>query len=143
MTFYKYSKANILGGKKMTEVMQVYKCMVCGNIVEVLYVGGGPLSCCGQPMKLMTENTVDAALEKHVPVVQFNGDEIHVKVGSVEHPMTEEHYIQWIEVITSDKVYRKNLKPGDVPEATFKFSGNMEDIKGVREYCNLHGLWKA
>jgi len=113
--------------------------MVCGNIVEVLYSGGGTLVCCNQPMKLMEENTVDAALEKHVPVVERIDDQVHVKVGSVTHPMTEEHYIQWIEVITEDKVYRKDLKPGDVPEAIFHIDG---DIISVREYCNLHGLWK-
>ncbi|SHJ46713.1 superoxide reductase [Clostridium amylolyticum] len=123
----------------MTKVLQVYKCMVCGNIVEVLYSGGGTLVCCNQPMKLMEENTVDAALEKHVPVVERIDDQVHVKVGSVTHPMTEEHYIQWIEVITEDKVYRKDLKPGDVPEAIFHIDG---DIISVREYCNLHGLWK-
>lgn len=123
----------------MTKVLQVYKCMVCGNIVEVLYSGGGTLVCCNQPMKLMEENTVDAALEKHVPVVERIDDQVHVRVGSVTHPMTEEHYIQWIEVITEDKVYRKDLKPGDEPEAIFHVEG---DIIGVREYCNLHGLWK-
>lgn len=124
----------------MTKVLQVYKCMVCGNIVEVLYSGGGTLVCCNQPMKLMEENTVDAALEKHVPVVERIDDQVHVKVGSVTHPMTEEHYIQWIEVITEDKVYRKDLKPGDIPEAIFHIDG---DIISVREYCNLHGLWKS
>lgn len=124
----------------MTKVMQVYKCMVCGNIVEVLYSGGGTLVCCNQPMNLVEENTKDAALEKHVPVVERINDQVHVKVGSVAHPMTEEHYIQWIEVITEDRVYRKNLNPGDAPEAIFKIDG---EIVAVREYCNLHGLWKA
>ena len=118
----------------MVEVMQVYKCMVCGNIVEVLNVGGGTLTCCGQPMKLLKENTVDAAVEKHVPVVEVSGNEVHVKVGSVEHPMTNEHYIQWIEVCTENKVYRKHLQPGEVPEATFTIEGGLEAIKSVREY---------
>ena len=127
----------------MVETMQVYKCMVCGNMVEVLKVGGGTLSCCGQPMKLFKENTVEAAVEKHVPVVEIVGNDVHVKVGSVEHPMTNEHYIEWIEVCTEDKVYRKHLQPGEVPEASFTIEGGLEAIKTVREYCNLHGLWKA
>ncbi|KAA8669437.1 desulfoferrodoxin [Clostridium sp. MT-14] len=123
----------------MIEVKQVYKCEVCGNIVEVLYKGGGTLVCCGKPMKLIEENTVDAALEKHVPVIEEIDGGVKVKVGSVEHPMTPEHYIQWIEVHTENKIYRKYLKPGEKPEATFKLD---EKVVMAREYCNLHGLWK-
>ncbi|APM41079.1 desulfoferrodoxin [Clostridium kluyveri] len=123
----------------MIEVKQVYKCEVCGNIVEVLYNGGGTLACCGQPMKLIEENTVDAASEKHVPVIEEIDGGVVVKVGSVEHPMLPEHYIQWIEVHTENKIYRKYLKPGEKPEATFKLD---EKLVMVREYCNLHGLWK-
>ncbi|MEY7999828.1 desulfoferrodoxin [Clostridium sp. Mt-5] len=123
----------------MIEVKQVYKCEVCGNIVEVLYKGGGVLVCCGKPMKLMEENTVDAAVEKHVPVVEKIDGGVVVKVGAVEHPMTPEHYIQWIEVHTENKIYRKYLKPGEKPEATFKLD---EKVVMAREYCNLHGLWK-
>ncbi len=124
----------------MTQLHQIYKCQVCGNIVEVVHNAGGTLVCCNQPMKLMAENTVDAAKEKHVPVVEKLEDGILVKVGEVQHPMEDAHYIEWIEVITKDKVYRKHLKPGEKPEAKFNIAG---DIVCVREYCNLHGLWKA
>jgi len=124
----------------MAEKLQIYKCEVCGNIVEVLHGGKGQLVCCGQPMKLLEENTVDAALEKHVPVVESTTGGFKVKVGSVAHPMEEKHYIEWIEIIADGKVYRQFLQPGNVPEATF-------DIKAktitAREHCNLHGLWKS
>lgn len=124
----------------MTERLQVYKCEVCGNVVEVLHEGEGELVCCKQPMKLFVENTLDAAKEKHVPVVEKTAEGIKVKVGSVAHPMEEKHYIEWIEIIADGKVYRQFLKPGDVPEATFSMSA--EQVT-AREYCNLHGLWKA
>ncbi len=124
----------------MTEKLQVYKCEICGNIVEVLHEGKGELVCCGKPMKLYTENTVDAAKEKHVPVVEKVSGGVKVTVGSVLHPMEEKHYIEWIEIIADGKAYRQFLKPGDVPEATFNVDA--QDIS-VREYCNLHGLWKA
>ena len=124
----------------MTERQQIYKCEVCGNIVEVLHAGAGKLVCCGEPMKLFVENTVDASKEKHVPVIEKTAAGVKVKVGSVAHPMEEKHYIEWIEITADGKVYRQFLKPGDAPEATF-------DIKATtitpREYCNLHGLWKA
>ena len=120
------------------EKLEIYKCGVCGNTVEVLHVGGGQLVCCGQPMNLLKENTQDASLEKHVPVVEKIEKGIKVKVGSAVHPMEEKHYIQWIEVIAADKVLRKFLKPGDAPDAEFEISD--EDIK-VRELCNIHGLW--
>lgn len=116
----------------------VYRCQVCGNMVEVVSVGGGTLTCCGQPMTLQTENTTDAAVEKHVPVVEQQDGKVKVTVGSVIHPMVESHYIQFIEVITANKVYRKYLKPGEEPVAEFDVS---EPIVNVREYCNLHGLW--
>ena len=124
----------------MAEVLQIYKCEVCGNIVEVLHGGVGELVCCGEPMKLYEENTTDAAVEKHVPVKEDAEHGIKVKVGSVAHPMTEEHHIEWIEVVADGKAYREFLKPGDAPEATFCI-----DAKEVvlREYCNLHGLWKG
>jgi superoxide reductase len=124
----------------MTKRDQIYKCEVCGNIVEVLHEGAGELVCCGQPMKNYVENTVDAAKEKHVPVVEKTADGLKVKVGSVTHPSTPEHYIEWIEVIADGKAYRQFLKPGDAPEATFKINATQYT---VREYCNLHGLWKA
>jgi superoxide reductase len=124
----------------MTERLQVYKCEICGNIVEVLHEGKGELVCCGEPMKLLVEGAVDAAKEKHVPVVEKIAGGIKVKVGSVPHPMEEKHYIEWIEVIADGKAYRQFLKPGDPPEATFDI-----DAQAVtaREYCNLHGLWKG
>jgi len=121
-----------------TEKMQIYKCDVCGNMVEMVHAGAGQMICCGQPMVLLEENTVDAATEKHVPVVEITGGGIKAIVGSVAHPMEEKHYIEWIEVIGADgKSCRKFLKPGDDPEAEFCIEGT------VREYCNLHGLWKA
>jgi len=124
----------------MTQLKQVYKCNVCGNIVEVLHTGDGELVCCGEPMKLQTENTVDAALEKHVPVIEKTADGFKVKIGSVPHPMTEEHYIEWIEAIADGRVCRKHLNPGDEPEAVFPVPAEKID---AREYCNLHGLWKS
>lgn len=122
------------------EKLQIYKCEVCGNMVEVLHVGGGELVCCGQPMKLMVENTVDASKEKHVPVIEKTVKGILVKVGAIPHPMEDKHYIEWIEVLSNGKAYRKFLNPGEKPEAEFELP-----IEGTfaREYCNLHGLWKA
>jgi superoxide reductase len=122
----------------MTKLNNVYKCALCGNMVEVIHQSGGTLVCCGQPMTYLEGNTVDAAKEKHVPVVEKVEGGVLVKVGSVEHPMLETHYIEWIEVLTENKVYRKQLKPGDKPEALFKLD---EEIVEVREYCNLHGVW--
>ena len=125
----------------MTEKLQVYKCEICGNIVEMLHAGDGELVCCGAPMKLFKENTVDAAKEKHIPVVEKIEGGFRVKVGSVPHPMEDKHYIEWIEVITDDgRVYRQFLNPGNAPEAVFKIDAN-KIIS--REYCNLHGLWKG
>ena len=124
----------------MAERMEVYKCDVCGNIVEILVGGKGQLVCCNQPMKQMVENTVDAAKEKHVPVIEKATNGITVKVGSVAHPMEEKHYIQFIELIVDGKVCRQYLSPGQAPEAFFAVTGNNVT---AREYCNLHGLWKA
>lgn len=124
----------------MTQLNQIYKCEVCGNIVEVVHTGKGQLVCCGQPMKLMVENTVDASKEKHVPVIEKSGNQVTVKVGSVAHPMEEKHYIEFIELMADGKVYRKFLKPGEAPEATFEVTAAQLT---AREYCNLHGLWKA
>jgi superoxide reductase len=123
----------------MTERLQVYKCEICGNIVEVLHEGKGELVCCGQPMNLLTANTVDAAKEKHVPVIEKTATGVTVKVGSDPHPMEEKHYIEWIEIIADGKAYRQFLKPGDKPEATFTIQA--EKIE-AREHCNIHGLWK-
>ena len=124
----------------MAEQLEVYKCDLCGNIVEVLHGGGGELVCCGESMKLFVENTVDAAKEKHVPVIEKTADGFKVKVGDVAHPMEAKHYIEWIEVIAGGKSYRQFLKPGEEPEATFCIEA---DQVTAREYCNLHGLWKA
>lgn len=120
---------------------QIYKCSICGNIVEVLHAGCGELICCGKPMSLLKENTVDAAIEKHVPVVEKTKRGVSVKVGSTPHPMEKEHYIEFIEILTKDNnSFKKFLKPGDKPEAEFLVS--IDKIFFVREYCNLHGLWK-
>jgi superoxide reductase len=124
----------------MASRLEIYKCELCGNIVEVLHEGKGDLVCCGQPMKLFKENTVDAAKEKHVPVIEKVADGFKVKIGAVAHPMEEKHYIEWIEIIADGIVYRKILKPGDEPEAVFCIDASMVT---AREYCNLHGLWKA
>ena len=124
----------------VSQRLQVYKCAVCGNMVEVLHVGGGELVCCGQPMQLLAENTVDASKEKHVPVIEKTADGYKVKVGAVPHPMEEKHYIEWIELIADGKAYREHLKPGQTPEAIFCLKA---DHVTAREYCNLHGLWKA
>jgi superoxide reductase len=123
----------------MVAVNQVYKCNVCGNIVEVLHAGGGQLVCCGQPMELLAEKNKDEGLEKHVPVIEKTDCGVRVKVGSVPHPMEEKHYIEWIEVIADGKVQRAHLKPGQKPEAEFCVK---EEKLEAREYCNIHGLWK-
>lgn len=124
----------------MIAINQVYKCEECGNIVEVLHAGGGELVCCGKPMKLLKENTSDGAKEKHVPVLEKVAGGWKVSVGSVAHPMEEKHYIEWIELLAGGAVYRAQLKPGDKPEAFFKVDAAKAE---AREYCNLHGLWKA
>lgn len=123
----------------MTKRTQVYKCEVCGNIVEVKHASVGELVCCNQKMTLMNENTVDAATEKHVPVIEKIDGGYKVKVGEVEHPMTDDHYIEWIELLTDNDVYTTYLKPGDKPEAIFHTTA--ENVT-AREYCNLHGHWK-
>ncbi|HBU70520.1 MAG TPA: desulfoferrodoxin [Elusimicrobia bacterium] len=120
--------------------LEVYKCSVCGNMVEVIFVGGGELVCCGKPMILQVENTVDASKEKHVPVLEKVRCGYKVTVGSVAHPMEDKHYIQWIELIVDGNACRKFLKPGDKPEAEFCVEGTQVT---AREYCNLHGLWKS
>ena len=124
----------------MAEKLEVYKCEICGNIVEVLHGGRGELVCCGKPMKLFKENTVDAAKEKHVPVVEAGAEGVKVKVGEVAHPMEEKHYIEWIEILVDGKAYRQFLNPGEAPEALFDIKA--ENVT-AREYCNLHGLWKG
>lgn len=124
----------------MAERLEIYKCELCGNIIEVLHGGAGELVCCGQAMALMTENTVDAAKEKHVPVIEKIEGGVKVKVGEVAHPMEEKHLIEWIQIVADGTAYRKFLNPGDAPEAVFKVEAA---AVSAREFCNLHGLWKA
>jgi superoxide reductase len=120
----------------MVSVKEIYRCPICGNVVEVLYAGGGELVCCGKPMILQKENADDSAsVEKHVPVIEGNV----VKVGSVAHPTEEKHYIMWIEAEGEDgESERVFLNAGDAPEAEFDF-----EVKVARAYCNLHGLWRS
>jgi superoxide reductase len=124
----------------MTAPMEIYKCNVCGNIIEVVSVGGGKLVCCGQPMELLKEKSTDAGLEKHVPVVERTPTGYKVKVGSIPHPMEDAHYIMWIELVADGIAYRKHLKPRDKPEAEFCIKAH--EIT-AREYCSIHGLWKG
>ncbi len=124
----------------MTEKMQIYKCEVCGNIVEIIHAGKGELICCGKTMKLFKENTVDAAKEKHVPVIEKGKGKLRVKVGSVPHPMEEKHYIEWVQLIEGNKSCREFLSPGQQPETVFSAEG--ENVF-AREYCSIHGLWKG
>jgi superoxide reductase len=119
---------------------EIYMCPHCGNVVEVVRAGGPIPVCCGDPMKLMAKNTEEAATEKHIPVVEKVDGGCKVVVGSVAHPMTEAHLIEWIELVTAGSVYRKYLKAGGAPEAFFAVD---EDDVTARAYCNLHGLWKA
>jgi superoxide reductase len=125
----------------MIALKQIYHCTLCGNVVEVIYTGAGSLVCCGQPMQLLVENSVDASKEKHVPVIEGKDNVITVLVGSIPHPMEEKHYIAFIEVITKDNlILRAELKPGAEPKAVFPVA--LSNVLYVREYCNLHGLWK-
>ena len=124
----------------MAKRLEVFKCELCGHIIEVLHGGAGSLVCCGQPMVQFEENTVDAATEKHVPVLEKIDGGYKVKVGSVPHPMEDKHFIEWVELISGDSVQRQFLNPGDAPEATFNTDAT--DVS-AREYCNLHGLWRS
>ena len=125
----------------MTKVREIYKCNICGNIVEVLHAGVGELVCCGEPMELMKEKTEDSTVEKHVPYIEKTSDGVLVKVGrNQDHPMEEKHFIEWIQIIADVTSYRKFLKPGDKPQAKFEIK---TDKLEAREYCNIHGLWKS
>ena len=124
----------------MAERLQVYRCNICGNIVLVLHGGKGELVCCGKPMVLLEEKTADYKTEKHVPVVEKTDSGVKVTVGSTLHPMEENHYIEWIEVVTNAGSHIRFLKPGESPEAEFP---GVKEIKFAREYCNVHGLWKS
>lgn len=118
---------------------QIYKCNICGNIVEALFIGGGTLVCCGQPMELQEEKQQDVGSEKHIPVIEKTDKGILVKIGSIPHPMEETHYIEWIELIVDEKRYKEFLKPSDSPEAIYCISG--ENLQ-ARAFCNIHGLWR-
>ena len=124
----------------MAKKLEIYKCVACGNIVEVLHGGDGELVCCGKPMKHLKENTTDAAQEKHVPVIEKIDGGYKVKVGSVAHPMEEKHYIEWIELLADGSAYRQFLAPGQAPEAVFRVEAASVT---AREHCNIHGLWKG
>lgn len=124
----------------MTKLHQVYKCELCGNIAAMVHAGAGDLVCCGQPMRLCAENTVDASKEKHIPVIQKTDGGFTVTVGSVLHPMDEKHYIEWIELVADNISHRQFLKPGDAPRAEFTITAA---AVSARAYCNLHGLWKG
>lgn len=132
----------------MTQKNQIYKCAVCGNVVEVLHPAAGELVCCGQPMVLLLEKKSDEGSEKHLPVVEVlppnmcrDKDGFKIKVGSIEHPMEENHYIEWIEITTEDgKIGKKFLKPGEKPESDFF---TRIKVTGARAYCNVHGLWEV
>ena len=122
------------------KINEVYRCSICGNIVEILHGSGGDLICCQQPMNLLPEKTADSSTEKHVPVIEKTETGVKVTVGSTLHPMEQEHYIEWIELLADGRTYIKHLNPGEEPVAEFC-------IKAVsytaREYCNKHGLWKS
>ncbi len=124
----------------MTKRLQIYKCEICGNIVEVLHEGAGELVCCGQPMNLQEEKTEEQGKEKHLPVIERTEKGIKVKVGEVTHPMEENHYIEWIEVLADGRVFKKFLNPDDSPEAEFLITSEKVE---AREYCSIHGLWKS
>jgi superoxide reductase len=125
----------------MTKLREIYKCNICGNIVEIIDEGAGSLFCCGQEMDLLQEKTEDASTEKHVPYIERTDNGVIVKVGQNQnHPMEEKHFIKWIQIISDGVSYRKFLKPGDRPEAEFEIKA---DTIQAREYCNVHGLWKS
>ncbi len=124
----------------MSKLLEIYKCLECGNIIEVVHEGPGALVCCGQNMTLFKENTVDAAKEKHVPVIEKIDGGYEVRIGAVAHPMEVKHYIEWIELLADGKAYTQYLQPGDEPKAVFKIDA---EAVSARAYCNLHGLWKA
>lgn len=124
----------------MAKINQIYKCSVCENIVEVVRGGIGTLVCCGKDMELLEPKTQDTGVEKHLPVIEKTPEGVLVKVGSVNHPMEEKHFIEWIELLADGKIYRKHLKPGEKPEALFCLEADKVE---AREYCNIHGLWQS
>ena len=127
-------------GFTMAEKLQVYKCSLCSNMVEVVHSGDGEMACCGQAMEKLIAKTDDQGKEKHVPVIEKADGQVTVKVGSIAHPMEQEHYIEWIEIISDGKAYRQFLNPGDTPEAVFNITG---DAIIAKESCTIHGIWKG
>lgn len=122
--------------------LKFYSCEICGKIIAMVKDTGVPTICCGQPMKEIVPGSVDAAAEKHVPVVSVEGNIVTVEVGSVPHPMAEEHYIEWIVLSTQEGMQRKALNPGDEPKAEFALTDG-DEVIGALAYCNLHSLWKS
>lgn len=124
----------------MTKLNEIYKCSICGNIAEMVHTGVGEMVCCGKEMNLQIENTIEASFEKHIPVIEKTEIGVRVNIGAVAHPMTEEHFIEWVEILADGRVYRKYLQPGDEPTVEFCIKA---DNVNARAYCNLHGLWKS
>lgn len=124
----------------MTKKLEIYKCDSCGNMIEVIHASRGILICCDEPMSLLNENVIDASNEKHIPVITKEDDKVTVSIGSIEHPMEEKHYIEWIELITKDNVYKKYLSPNQKSVAEFKIE---QEALFAREFCNVHGLWST
>jgi superoxide reductase len=127
----------------MTEKGEIYRCKVCGNIIRVLHPDVGELVCSGVPMELLSEQTEGTGEEKHVPVLEKIGEGVKIQVGEIPHPMEENHYIEWVEVMVDGKVYLKFLEPGDQPLAEFPVKPDQVQEISVREYCSVHGLWKS
>jgi len=126
----------------MTKLNEIYRCNVCGNMVEMVNEGVGQLTCCEENMELLEERQLDVGPEKHIPIIEKDGDKIVVKVGEVSHPMEEEHHISFVELFVGDKIYRKFLNPGDEPKAVFEVCADIDDLR-AREYCSVHGLWHS
>ena len=126
----------------MTKLNEIYRCNVCGNMIEVINESVGQLVCCNENMELLEERQLDVGPEKHIPIIEKDGDNIVVKMGEVPHPMEEEHHICFVELFVGDKVYRKALNAGDEPKAVFEVCADVGDVR-AREYCNVHGLWPS
>ena len=123
----------------MLERGQIFRCNTCGNMFELILVGGGSPTCCGSDLELLSDDPKDVGAEKHIPIIEKTDSGVKVKVGKVPHPMEEKHYIEWVEITQDGKAYRQFLKPGEAPQAVFPVQGEWT----AREYCNLHGLWQA
>lgn len=133
----------------MTKINEIYHCSICGNIISVFHDGPGVLSCCDQTMSLLKSNTIEASLEKHIPVFQKTKKGFKIQVGSIPHPMEEKHFIEWLEFAIEDKIIRKQFRPGEKAELIIECQNyNLDNCKKdnpkwIRAYCNLHGLWKS